>query len=169
MAVLTKKEWHIDVDGIIYDVVFEKKKVSINCETPIPLIKYKKFKGGMLESGFEIPLGNKLAVLWQRGNGVDGPVLTMDGRNVENGEVYEPIVVPKWIWVFNVLYIINFFLVIGGALGGALNAGFAYITASVAANKKKSTITRVLICTGIYLGITAVSVVIVAGVNGLLK
>lgn len=32
---------------------------------------------------------------------------------------------PKWGFIFIVLYVVNFAFLMGGAIGGALNAGFA--------------------------------------------
>lgn len=58
---------------------------------------------------------------------------------------------PKWGFIFIVLYVVNFAFLMGGAIGGALNAGFAYRSAQIAANYEKSTGRRVFACVGLWI------------------
>ena len=53
---------------------------------------------------------------------------------------------PKWIWVFWAIYIADFILFLGGALGGAINAAAAIVTGSIAMKKNTSTGAKVIFC-----------------------
>ena len=48
------------------------------------------------------------------------PVLSHNGRDCATGEKYVPRKVPGWTWVFTILHAIDFFLLIGWAIGGVI-------------------------------------------------
>ena len=114
-------------------------------------IKLNKFKHQSKYPNMEyyIPVGDREVVL----NVIQGkqPILTMDGRDCVTGEPFELTKMPKWTWVFIVLHIINFFLIIGGAIGGALAGCFCMTTTMIASDTKMSTGKRVGICVAIWL------------------
>lgn len=68
-------------------------------------------------------------------------------------------------WVFVVLHAVNFFLLIGGAIGGAMCAGFAYLSGWVASNKKMSTVARVFACLGMWIGAIILEFIVVIAVS----
>ena len=90
-------------------------------------------------------------------------------RNVETGEEYTTIQLPKWVYVFVVLYIVNFFLILGGALGGATSAIGAYASANISADDKRPTSTKVLFCIGLYVVISAVSLLLAIAAHSALQ
>lgn len=152
------EEWNVNVgEGTGYRVLLEKNMLTINDEEPVKLTKLKS-KSGMLGVAYEVPLGLQTATLYMY-NGK--ATLAFNGVDCKTGQPYEPAKMPIWGWVFVVLYAANFFLIIGGAIGGAISAGFAVISASIAANTKMSTVVRVLICAGIYIAVTVVSLILV--------
>ena len=95
------------------------------------------------------------------------PVLSYDGRDCATGEAYVPTKIPGWVWVFVVLHAIDFFFLIGGAIGGAVQALVIAAMASVASNRKKPTGVRVLICVGIWLLSTALQFILALGIASL--
>lgn len=158
-----REEWNVNVgEGSGYHVILEKNKLTINDDEPVKLTSFKS-KSSMLGVSYEVPLGSQTAILYLY-NGK--PTLTLNGRDCKTGEPYEPAKMPVWGWVFVVLYVVNFFLIIGGAIGGAISAGFAAISAGISANTKLSTVARVLICVGIYIAVTVVSLIIAVTAAG---
>lgn len=140
--------WNINIDEVPYKIEFTKNKISINNGEAVKLNKFKS-KSKFPSSEYYIPLGNREAVLNIRPNG--DPVLTIDGRDCVTGEPFTLPVMPKWAWVFIVLHGINFFLLIGGAIGGACFGGLSFMTAAIASDEKSSTGKRVGICVAIWL------------------
>lgn len=143
--------WNVEIDGIPYKIELAKNKITINDGESIPLSKFKN-KSKVIYNEFNIPVAGKEMVLY---SGVTGTVLTMDGRDCATGKEYIAPVMPKWAWIFVVLYAVNFFLLIGGAIGGAISAGFAWMTISVASSRQ-TTGKKFFICLGIYIGITII-------------
>lgn len=141
--------WNIVVDEVSYKIELTKNKVSVNGADPVKLNKLKQ-QAKYPHMEYYIPVGSREVVL----NIPQGkePVLTMDGRDCVTGEPFEMVPMPKWTWVFIVLHIINFFLIIGGAIGGALAGCFCMTTTMIASDTKMSTGKRVGICVAIWLG-----------------
>lgn len=146
-----EKIWNITVEDVPYKIEFSKNKVSVNGSEPIKVGKIQK-ESHAFDTKYFIPVGNKVAELHIRP--MAEPVLSYEGRNCETGEIYAPIPFPKWGWVFVVLHAINFFLFVGGAIGGALLAILLWLTSGIAMDEKKPELTRVLQCLGIWLGAT---------------
>lgn len=157
------EEWNVNVgEGDSYRVILEKSKLTINNDEPVKLTKFKS-KSSMLGVSYEVPLGLQTAILYLY-NGK--ATLTLNGVDCKTGQPYEPAKMPVWGWVFVVLYVVNFFLIIGGAIGGAVSAGFAAISAGISANTKLPVVARVLICVGIYVAVTIVSLIIAVTAAG---
>ena len=72
---------------------------------------------------------------------------------------------PVWAYIFFILYLGNFLFIIGGGIGGALNALFAHRTASIASNYEKKTVVRVLSCLGLWIGSVIIEVILVTLLN----
>ena len=68
------------------------------------------------------------------------------GIDCKTGQPFVEEVMPKWIWVFWAIYIADFFLFLGGALGGAINAAAAIVTGSIAMKKNTGTGVKVILC-----------------------
>lgn len=149
--------WNLEVQGVPYKIELKKNKVSVNGNEPVKLNKLAR-KSTFTETNYSIMIEGKEAVLHIRQFG--GPILSYDGRDCATGEEYIPAKMPAWTWVFIVLHAIDFFLLIGGAIGAALQVLVIAAMASVASNTKKSTGMRVLACVGIWLLSTIVQVIL---------
>ena len=154
--------WNIEVEGIPYRIVFNKNKVSVNNAEPVKLSKLAK-TGNSFETHYSIPLAGKEAILHIKQFGA--PVLSFEDRDCSTGEPYVPTKIPGWVCVFVVLHALDFFLLIRGAIGGAIQALVIGIMVSVASNTKKSTTARVLTCLGIWLASTIVQFVFALGLT----
>lgn len=152
--------WNFEVQGIPYKIELKKNKVSINRAEPVALKNFKR-KSNFIETNYSMMLGGKEAILHMRQFGA--PVLSYEGRDCATGEEYIPVKVPGWTWVFIVLHAIDFFFLIGGAVGGMLQFLIAAAMATVASNTKMSTGVRVLACLGIWLVSTIVQFIIAFG------
>ena len=156
--------WNFEVQGIPYRIELKKNAVSINGAEPVKLNKLSR-KSNIMETNYTMMIEGKEAVLHIRQFGA--PILSYDGRDCATGEEYIPRKVPAWAWVFIVLHAIDFFLLIGGAIGGVIQALIITAIASVASNTKKSTGARVLACVGIWLLSTIVQFVLALGIASL--
>lgn len=157
--------WNFAVQGIPYRIELKKNKVSVNGAEPVALNNFTK-KSNLIETNYSMMIEGKEATLHIRQ--FSAPVLSYDGRDCATGEEYIPAKVPGWTWVFIVLHAIDFFFLIGGALGGALQALIAIAMASIASNTKMSTGVRVLACLGMWLVSTVVQFIIAFGLALLL-
>ena len=146
-----------DGTGMTNTISLSKNKVSVNGGEEIKLTKLPRDKqSNMLETIYNVGLNSgEVAQIHIKNKNA---FVTMNGKNVETGEDYEPSIIPKWAIVFFILYGLNFFLFIGGAVGGAVAGIAVFATASIAANKKKSTLVRVLLCCAVYIVITLVEI-----------
>ncbi|MCM1155804.1 MAG: hypothetical protein NC489_37830 [Ruminococcus flavefaciens] len=124
-----EKSWNVNVDGMMYNVTLRKKDLLVN-GAPLHLKNYRT-KTGMVQTEYEIPVGNRKALLVIQGMG--GSRLFMDNRDCETGEAYIPAKVPVWAYIFVVLHCINF---VNGAIGGAMAAVGILLTLTVSANTK---------------------------------
>lgn len=152
-------EWDVFVEGMNYHVSYEKNKVFVNGEK---LKKLTTAKGSsMVETAYYVPVGSVKAVLYiPAGKGGNtAPTLTIDGIDVVSGQKYEPTKMPGWIYAFLVFYVLYFILLIGGALGAVINSALFALSARIASNKNKSTVSRVLICLGIAIAAGVVELV----------
>lgn len=152
-----EKIWNIIVDEVPYKIEFSKNKVTVNDDTAVPVRKLNK-ESHAFDTKYFIPVGDKTAELHIKP--MSDPVLSYEGKNCETGEIYAPIPFPKWGWIFVVLHGINFFLFVGGAIGGALYAVWLTLNAGIAMNEKKTGRTRVLQCIGIWLVATIIEFII---------
>lgn len=159
MANNVREEWNVNQ----YKVVYENGKVSINYGEAIKVGKLKTHKNNALEHSYEIELGAQTAILYVSNSRKIKPVLTVNGINCATGQVYEEVKIPGWNWVFVVLYVINFFVLIGGALGGAVWCACALFSARISADKTKTTGIKVLLCIALYMASSAVGFVVALG------
>lgn len=140
--------WNFEVQGIPYKVGLKKNTVSINDAEPVKLSKLAR-KSTLLETNYSMMIEGKETVLHMKQFGA--PILSYDGRDCATGEEYVPTKMPGWVWIFIVLHAIDFFFLIGGAIGGIIQVFVIAMLASVASNRKKSIGVRVLLCAGIWL------------------
>ena len=95
--------------------------------------------------------------------------LVYNGRDVVTGEEYTVAPIPAWTWVFVVLYAINFFVFLGGALGGVVNLFAIIFTVQIATRSKKSTGVKILLNVLLFVGVVILSLVIASlflGIRG---
>ena len=88
------------------------------------------------------------------------PILSYEGRDCATGEEYTPAKMPVWGWIFVVLHALDWFLLIGGAIGAVIQVLVIAAIATVASNTKKSTGMRIAVCAGIWLLSSAVQFVL---------
>lgn len=157
--------WNFEVQGIPYRVELKKNKVSVNNAEPVKLSKLAR-KSNLLGTNYSMMIEEKEAVLHITQFGA--PVLSYDGRDCATGEEYIPRKVPGWAWVFIILHAIDFFLLVGGAIGGVIQVLVIAAMASVASNTKKSTGMRVLVCVGIWLLSTIAQFILALGIASLM-
>ena len=157
--------WNIEVQGVPYKIELKKNRVSVNGREPVKLAKLKR-SGSTWETNYSIPIeGEEEAVLHIRQ--FSAPILTYKDIDCSTGEQFVPLKVPAWVWIFVVLHAIDFFLMIGGAIGGALQAFVICLMVSVSAKKEKSLASRVFTCLGIWLLSTIVQLVFVLWIYSL--
>ena len=154
-----KYEWDVLADGTQHHVALEEGWLSVDENAAVPLRQYKR-KEHLKEREFLIPIGNQTAALHILKQKNSDPVLSFQGRNCATGEVYEVQKVPGWGWIFIVLYAINYYAVLGGALGGLVSGGCIAATLGIAAKKEMSTAQKVLLSVGLYIAATVVSVIV---------
>ena len=128
--------WNFEVQGIPYRVELKKNAISVNGAEPVKLNKLAK-KSSLTETHYSMMIEGKEAILHVRQFGA--VVLSYDGRDCATGEEYIPAKMPGWAWVFIVLHAIDFFFLIGGAVGGILQVFIVTAIAAVSSNRKKST------------------------------
>jgi hypothetical protein len=163
-----KREWNFTEGENTYNVVFEKNKlISVNGSEPVKIAKLKSKESNILEAVYDVDLGDgKVAKLCMRKKEF---TLVYDGKNVENGQPYEIINVPKWAFVFEVLYIVNFFLIMGGAVGACVSLIGAVVSATIASNKKMNNVAKILACVALYAVLTVISFFVASSVAATLR
>lgn len=157
--------WNFEVQGIPYRVELKKNAISVNGAEPVKLNKLAK-KSSLTETHYSMMIEGKEAILHVRQFGA--VVLSYDGRDCATGEEYIPAKMPGWAWVFIVLHAIDFFFLIGGAIGGILQVFIVTAIAAAASNRKKSTGVRVLVCIGIWLLSTIAQFILAVGIASLM-
>ena len=157
--------WNFEVQGIPYKVELKKNAISVNGAEPVKLNKLAR-KSSLTETHYSMMIEGKEAVLHVKQFGT--VVLSYDGRDCATGEEYIPARMPGWAWVFIVLHAVDFFFLIGGAIGGILQVFIITAIAAVASNRKKSTGVRVLVCIGIWLLSTIAQFILAVGIASLM-
>lgn len=157
------KVWNVRSEGVSYKIEFVKNQIIINNGEPTKLRKFKA-KSKFASVDYFIPIGGKEAVLHVKSYAQ--PELVLDGVDCATGKAYVPTKMPGWCWVFIILHAINFGLILGGAIGGALAMLMVTLTMSVAANNK-STGVRVATCIAIWVVSTLVELFIAFLIPGI--
>ena len=156
-----------DSMGMSHSVALEKNKISIDGGEPVKINKYRSKESNMIVSVYQIPNNQgddlKLCIKGKE------PVLAVNGVNVATGENYAPDKMPGWIWVFYILFIIEFFLVMGGAIGGAINAGGAFFCSAIAVGKKMNGVAKFFACLGVFIAVSVVEVILAIVITGALN
>lgn len=138
--------WNVVVDDVTYYVKMVGNKVSVNNSEPIKYTKLSKAIGQGKGLNYEVPVGNKFAIL--KISSYSGPVLTLDGIDCSTGEPYKEQKAPGWVWLFIILHAISFAF-LGGAIGGAIQGCVFVLLMGVASQNNKSVGVRVGICSAI--------------------
>ena len=149
--------WNFEIQNIPYKIELKKNKLSINNAEPVKLNKFSR-KSNLMETNYSILIEGKEAVLHIRQFGA--PILSYEGRDCATGEEYIPAKVPVWGWIFVVLHVLDWFFLIGGAIGAVIQVLVIAAIATVASNTKKSTGMRIAVCAGIWLLSSAVQFVL---------
>ncbi|MBO4637058.1 MAG: hypothetical protein J5685_07920 [Clostridiales bacterium] len=167
MAAIAGNWNYTDSMGMSHTVTLEKNKVSIDGSDPVKISKYRSKESNMIVSVYQIPNDQgddlKLCIKGKE------PVLARNGINVATGEKYAPEKMPGWIWVFYILFIAEFFLVMGGALGGVFNGSGAFVCSAVAVNKKMNGVARFFVCLGVFIAFSVLEVILAIAINGALN
>ena len=155
--VMNQMDWDVEVDGVPYKIEFNKNTISVNGNEPMKL-KALRWEQKFPDMLYYIPVGGKEAILHV--NKMGAVSLEFEGKDCVTGEDYVKAVMPVWAWIFVILHGINFFTIVGGAIGGALIALMFMLTTTVASNSKMTTTARVLTCAGIWVLATMGEVVL---------
>lgn len=157
-------EWNLTVEGMNYNVKFEKNKIFVNGNKVAPL---KRVKGSnAAATGYNVPLGTVNAIMYIPASKKIQPILTIDGNDVLTGQHYEVPKIPGWAYAFVALYVVNWLFLIGGAIGAVVSAGFATMTLGLAADNTKSIGKRVAIGIAIYAAVTIVELIFLLTIVG---
>lgn len=171
MADTKKYGWNVQIDGVQYLVEYMKGSIFINGGEAFKLRSLERT--GTLRKdkqlSYTVPLAGKELNLVI--SAVSGISLIMDGMDLETypdgaGANQKA---PAWIVVFYVLYFIEYWGIMGGAIGGLLLGTAAVVTFMVAKSEKLSTGVKLVICIALYVVATALELVIrsaLVGVSG---
>lgn len=89
-----------------------------------------------------------------------GSSAVYNGIDLATGKEYITAPTPKWMIIFAILYLIDFIVLLGGAIGGLVNALGIAASVKIALNQNKSTGKRVLLCVLMFVGITVAEFII---------
>lgn len=160
MADTKKYGWNVQIDGVQYLVEYMKGSIFINGGEAFKLRSLERT--GTLRKdkqlSYTVPLAGKELNLVI--SAVSGISLIMDGMDLGT--------YPDGV-VFYVLYFIEYWGIMGGAIGGLLLGTAAVVTFMVAKSEKLSTGVKLVICIALYVVATALELVIrsaLAGVSG---
>lgn len=137
--------WNVTVDEVPYKVRLMKNCISVNGGAYVKYTKLQKAVGQGKGAKYLVPLGNQNAVLHVSSFG--GVALTLDGKDCMTGQPYEEPKLPWWIWIHVVIHAAGFFLLVGGAVGGAIQAGVICTMLGIASDNKKSNSFKIGVCT----------------------
>ena len=161
------KVWNFNkADGsqVVIELI-KNRRVSVNGGEEIALKNIKSGESNFAMKVFDIPVGDdevaKLCVANKK-------ILTYNGVDVETGKPYGPMKFPGWTYVFVVLYVINFFVVAGGAIGACLSMCGATLSARISGDNSMATGLRVTLCILLYVGFTIVGLAAAIGFSALL-
>lgn len=159
------------IDGVQYLVEYMKGSIFINGGEAFKLRSLERT--GTLRKdkqlSYTVPLAGKELNLVI--SAVSGISLIMDGMDLgtypDGAGANQK--APAWIVVFYVLYFIEYWGIMGGAIGGLLLGTAAVVTFMVAKSEKLSTGVKLVICIALYVVATALELVIrsaLVGVSG---
>lgn len=166
---MAAKSWKFTTtDGTPMEINLRRNTwVSVNGRDEINAKTIKnKEDSNIFEAVFDIPLPNGEIV--KMFSSTTKKHMVYNGRDVETGEAYEVAPIPAWAWVFVVLYVANFFLFLGGALGAVVNLFGAAFTIEVATRSKKSTGVKVVLNILILIAVVVISLLVAILISGLL-
>lgn len=159
--------WNITDGEHVYKIVLEKNKVAIDNAPPVALRKLeRKPLPHSIEAIYKIPVGGREANLHIGYMG--SVVLEMNGFDCKTGEAYIAKKMQGWSWIFVILHIVNLFLLVGGAIGGAITALAIAITVTLAGDNSKKLIKRVLACIGVYIVAIIIDLIIIQLIVGIM-
>lgn len=133
------KIWNINIGDEIYTIHLKSSKVQINGEVFKLKSLLKKF--GYLKSEYELPVGRKKALL-VTGGMVAGTNLYIDGIECITGKPYEPLVLPKWAYIFIIIHVCN---LLNGAIGGLCAVMGVSLTVYIATNTKMNSTLKLIL------------------------
>ena len=157
--------WNVESQGLMHQVILHKNKISVDGNEPVKLKDLNAQKVNKVWA-YTIPLGTMDSCTLYRSS-YTGDSLVQNGIDCKTGQPYVEEKLPKWVWIFWILYILDFALIIQGAIGGALNAGEAAFTGTIALQRNLSTAAKVILSTVFWFVITILEIIIVCVVIGI--
>lgn len=157
--------WDVMVGENVHHVEFKKNKITIDGGVPQKIKEFPITR----ETGFQkvnIQLDNEEVYLYISTFGQFA--LVQNGINLATGEAYDATPLPKWIWAFWALFIVDFVVVCGGAIGGALNFLGAGLVTKIVSKNEDSVGKRAALAALTWLGFTVVEIIIALFFAGLL-
>lgn len=135
---------NVESQGMMHQVTVSGNKVTVDGNAPMKIKDLPKEKRKSA-TAITIPLSQMDSCILYRSS-FTGDSLVHNGIDCKTGQPFVEESMPKWIWVFWAIYIADFILFLGGALGGAINAAAAIVTGSIAMKKNTSTGAKVIFC-----------------------
>lgn len=160
---MKSQTWNVMADDFTYRVEISAKGVTVSPGEEFKIRKLKR-RGNMFDQIYEVPVAGHTAELHMDFMGKK--TLVYEGIDCATGAAYIPFKMPAWGWVFVVLHAINFFLLIGGAIGGVIDVLLLGWTAKIAGNSQAKILTRVLKCIAIYVIATIIQLLLVILIIG---
>ena len=160
------RTWNIQLaDGGVAQVeIFGNRKVSINGSEAVKLKDLlNKEESSIFEKGYDLPLGNGEVAKYYIQN--LKTALTYNGIDIDTGKEHTPFKVPGWLYVFFVLYCVDFFAFLGGALGGILYVCAISLGYNICKKPELKTSSKVLFNTLIYIAATVIGIVVAVAVS----
>ena len=158
-------EWDVQVGENTHHIEFKKNKISIDGAAPQ---KLKEFQITRV-TGFQqvsIPVDTEVLTLYISTFGEYA--LVQNGIDLATGEPYDATPLPKWVWVFWILFIVDFAVVMGGALGAVFNFLGAGAVTKIVSKHEESKSKRAILATLTWFGITVAEAIIALLIAGAL-
>ena len=158
--------WDVQVGGNVHHVEFKRNKISIDGAEPQKLKTFQITK----VTGFRqvsIPVDTDVLTLYISTFG--DYALVQNGIDLATGQPYDAAPLPKWVWVFWILFIVDFVAIMGGALGGCVNMLGAAAVTKIIANHKDSVGKRVTLSILVWLLLSIVEFLAAFAISGALN
>lgn len=157
--------WDVQVGENVHHIEFKKNKISIDGAEPQ---KLKEFQITRVTGFQQVSIHVDTEVLTLYISTFGEYALVQNGIDLATGQPYDATPLPKWVWVFWILFIVDFFGLVGGALGAVINFLGAAAVTKIISKHEDSTGKRVTLSILAWLGISVIELIIALVISGAL-